>query len=74
MSCSFASLCDEVLEHPEKANELLPTQEGYFFGDTDYDKWYFEDVDRVREKIREYVIPEFDELENDETINFWIWY
>lgn len=37
---------DDVLEAntEEKAKELLPTQSGFFFGGTDYDEFYFEDV------------------------------
>lgn len=26
------------------ANELLPTQGGFFFGSTDYDQWYMDDI------------------------------
>jgi hypothetical protein len=28
----------------ELAGELLPTQDGFFFGSTDYDEWYIEDL------------------------------
>lgn len=37
---------DDVLEAntEEKAKELLPTQSGFFFGGTDYDEFYFDDV------------------------------
>lgn len=28
----------------EKAEELLPTTGGFFFGGTEYDEWYFENV------------------------------
>lgn len=37
---------DDVLEAntEEKAKELLPTQSGFYFGGTDYDEFYFEDV------------------------------
>lgn len=38
---------DDVLnahQRVEKAKELLPTQSGFFFGGTDYDEFYFEDV------------------------------
>ena len=28
----------------EKAKDILPTQSGFFFGSTDYDEFYFEDV------------------------------
>ena len=30
--------------NPETAASLLPTQEGFFFGSTDYDEYYFEDI------------------------------
>lgn len=31
----------------DKLEELLPTTSGFFFGRTDYDKWYFKDVENV---------------------------
>ena len=31
-------------EDLEKAKELLPTQEGFFFGGTEYDEYYFEQI------------------------------
>lgn len=36
--------CDEVLEDPSKAEELLPTSEGFFYGSTDYDEFYLNDL------------------------------
>lgn len=33
--------------NPEVCEELLPTQEGFFFGSTDYDQWYMDDIDRT---------------------------
>lgn len=38
----------DVFIHTELAEELLPTQEGFFFGSTDYDEWY---LDGLRETI-----------------------
>jgi hypothetical protein len=38
------NLCEKVLENPEKASELLPTGSGFFFGSTDYDEYYLQDV------------------------------
>lgn len=38
------SICKEVLADHSKAPELLPTTEGFFFGGTDYDEYYFQDV------------------------------
>jgi hypothetical protein len=28
----------------DKADEMLPTQSGFFFGNTEYDEWYFNNV------------------------------
>ena len=43
--------CKEVLANHDKASFLLPTQEGFFFGSTDYDDWYFDDVHNVKENF-----------------------
>jgi hypothetical protein len=37
-------LCKEILDDNKLAGELLPTQSGFFFGSTDYDDWYFENI------------------------------
>lgn len=34
----------QYIENPEVAEELLPTQGGFFFGGTNYDQWYMEDI------------------------------
>lgn len=40
-----------VLDDPEQASELLPTQSGFFFGSTEYEEWYFEDLKRTKEEL-----------------------
>lgn len=46
-------VCQEVLDNYENgkdfsiAEELLPTQCGFFFGSTAYDEWYIEDIKRT---------------------------
>lgn len=35
---------ETVIKNPESAPEIMPTSSGFFFGSTDYDKFYFEDV------------------------------
>lgn len=35
------SLCQQVLDNHDLAEELLPVQEGFFFGSDTYDEWYF---------------------------------
>lgn len=40
------SICEEVLakEDPTVCDDLLPTQSGFFFGGTDYDEYYYGDI------------------------------
>lgn len=45
--------CKAVLADHSKAEELLPTQCGFFFGSTAYDEWYFHDVQQVYDDISE---------------------
>ena len=33
--------CTMILEDRSRADELLPTTSGFFFGSTEYDDWYF---------------------------------
>jgi len=35
----------EVLKNRERASELLPTTNGFFFGSTEYDEWYFDGLE-----------------------------
>lgn len=44
--------CDKVLKNHELAEELLPTRSGFFFGSTEYDDWYFKDVEDVRSQFK----------------------
>ena len=44
------ALVQDVIAHPEKASVLLPTQDGFFFGGTEYDEYYTEDL-KLTEKI-----------------------
>lgn len=46
-------LCQEVLADHEKAPELLPTQDGFFFGSTEYDEYYFETLQRTVEALKD---------------------
>ena len=46
--------CEKVLKDNSLANELLPTQDGFFFGCTDYDKWYFHDVKNCLKQMKKY--------------------
>lgn len=39
--------CNLVLSNPKEAEEILPTQSGFFFGSTEYDEYYFYDCERT---------------------------
>lgn len=40
---------------PTVASQLLPTQSGFFFGSTDYDQYYYEDVKMTHDKLTEVI-------------------
>lgn len=48
--------CKAVLASPEQAETLLPCQRGFFFGDTQYDDWYFDNVKHTVE-VLENIVP-----------------
>jgi hypothetical protein len=39
--------CKAVHEDHSKAGALLPPQSGFFFGSTDFDEWYFSDIEET---------------------------
>jgi len=43
--------CNEVLHHPERGPELLPTMGRFFFGSEAYDEYYLKDVEAVRDAL-----------------------
>lgn len=57
-------LCREVLENRDRASELLPTSSGFFFGDIEYDEWYFDSIERT-------VIALTEILDDEEFLKVW---
>lgn len=51
-------LCRKVMRNKDKASELLPTQSGFFFGGTEYDEYYFQDIKETIKALK-------DELKED---------
>lgn len=68
------SRCKQVLKNHNLAEKLLPTMDGFFFGCTSYDESYFDDVKKVRDYVKNELLPKFDELEEGEKIYFETWY
>lgn len=61
----LVALCKEVIANPEKAEEELPTQTGFFFGSTEYDEYYIRDLEQTVEML-EPIIKFLEENKNYE--------
>ena len=46
-------LCKRVNEDNSLAEELLPSASGFFFGGTEYDEWYYKDIENTIKIIEE---------------------
>ena len=44
-------LCKDVMEDMDKAEDLLPTQGGFFFGGVEYDQYYVGDIKYTAERL-----------------------
>jgi len=53
-----------VMENVSVAKELLPTEEGFFFGSTDYNEWYYRDLETTKRLLA-------DALSSDKEIDFY---
>lgn len=55
-------VCEAVLADRDQAATLLPAQSGFFFGGTDYDEYYFDDVERTLKWLNGLLVKDtFDE-------------
>lgn len=59
-----------VLDDHSKAQELLPTQAGFFFGNTEYNKYYFDDLEYAKRELTA-MLADWD---GDEKATFWAWW
>lgn len=57
----LVDLCKQVLADKSKAEELLPTASGFFFGSTEYDEGYFNDLESTIKQIEKAlsILPEW---------------
>lgn len=44
-------VCRIVNADHKEADNLLPTQSGFFFGSTEYDEWYFGDIEETVKQL-----------------------
>lgn len=52
-------ICKRILDDHSLAEKLLPVEDGFFFGSTEYDEWYFEDIKYSYENLKR-VLDELD--------------
>lgn len=64
---TLRDLCAEVLNNRDRADELLPSVSGFFFGPTDYDDWYFDAIERTEKGLTKI-------LEDGDLIERWDFY
>lgn len=55
--------CEDVLKDHSKAEELLPTESGFFFGSTEYDEYYYEDIKNTIEMIKALIDSKSDRVQ-----------
>ena len=55
-------ICKQILVDPSKADQLLPPQSGFFFGSTDVDEWYLEQLKYTVDRLD--VLLELPEVKN----------
>jgi hypothetical protein len=47
------ALCKSIQNQPAVAEEVLPTASGFFFGGTEYDEWYYKDIENTIQILNE---------------------
>jgi hypothetical protein len=50
----------KIIKDPSVAEKLLPTESGFFFGGTEYDEYYYQDIKYTRDTLEELLKEEDD--------------
>jgi hypothetical protein len=66
-------VCYEVMTDNSRAEELLPTSRGFFFGGYDYDEFYFTQVTNTYKILKE-MVEELEEYNTPLNNRAWIQY
>lgn len=48
-------LVDSTLKDRKNPEKYLPTHAGFFFGPTDYDEWYWKDLENTKVKLKDVI-------------------
>ena len=71
--CSLIIKTRDPQKKEELARMFLPTRSGFFFGSTDYDDWYYNNVKEVKAACNK-ILTQMEKLKTTESIYFHIWY
>lgn len=52
---NLLSTIKSVLENHELSQKLLPCEDGFFFGDTEYGEYYFSELERTKNELEKIV-------------------
>lgn len=66
----LADICEQVATHKIAPEEGLPTINGFFFGDTEYGEYYFEEVERTAKELKT-ILSSFDDTWRFEYMASW---
>ena len=66
-------VCYEVMTDNSKAEELLPTSDGFFFGGTEYDEFYFTQTSDTYKILKE-LVEELESYNTPLNNSAWMYY
>ena len=52
---ALLEIVEQVLADRDNAATILPTTSGFFFGETQYNDWYFEDMEHTRSMLKKLI-------------------
>jgi len=58
-------VCAAVMANTDQAATLLPASSGFFFGSTDYDEWYFKDVEETLNWLNDLLLKDAVDIMKD---------
>ena len=71
MLIELLNKCEEVIKNKDKAEDILPSCAGFFFGSTLYEDYYFQDLQDTIDKITPIIS---DEDIKDGELYYYGWY
>lgn len=58
---SLIEACETAITERDLAPNVLPTRSGFFFGGTEYDEWYYDELKRTKKELSALMTdPSFD--------------